>query len=310
MLSQDVYYFSTIKKYIILFGSIFNNIVINRTVANNQLSQMINVPIVYAGKEKMLTRAISDPSIQRQDAIILPRMSFEIKNLTYDSSRKQQSMNRYAYNLSNTSVQFNYTPVPYNLHMALYLYVKNEEDGTKILEQILPFFTPDFTVKANMMDEMPSFDVPIILDGVVREDNNSEDFKQRRILIWTLAFTIKGMFYGPVRTSPVINFSNVSIFTGSGPTQNNMLYFFGLEDQESGFPSDPDNPFYEFEEINSDIEGSEGELYQELEQNSSNTSNTYILKEISGNITITTTSQIISNGDSDSILTNASFSNT
>lgn len=265
MLSQDVYYFSTIKKYIILFGSIFNNIVINRTVANNQLSQMINVPIVYAGKEKMLTRAISDPSIQRQDAIILPRMSFEIKNLTYDSSRKQQSMNRYAYNLSNTSVQFNYTPVPYNLHMALYLYVKNEEDGTKILEQILPFFTPDFTVKANMMDEMPSFDVPIILDGVMRDDNNSEDFKQRRILIWTLAYTIKGMFYGPVRTSPVINFSNVSISTGSGPTQNNMLYYFGLDDQESGFPLSPDNPFYEFEETNTEIEGELGEEYEEVE---------------------------------------------
>ena len=264
MLNNAVFYYQTIKKYVILFGSTFNNIIINRSTSSNSLSQMINVPIIYAGKEKMLSRTISDPDITRPDSTILPRMSFEIKDITYDSSRKLQTLNKYGFNLSNTNVSFNYTPVPWNIHFALYVYVKNEEDGTKIIEQILPFFTPDFTVKANMMDNMPSVDIPIILDGVIREDNNQESFDQRRVLIWTLAFTIKGNFYGPVRQSPVINFANVSISTGSGPTQNNMLYFFGLEDQEQGFIPSVDNPFFEFEELNSEIEGTMGENYQEL----------------------------------------------
>lgn len=232
MLSNDYFYYGITRKYIIIFGSLFNNLIINRDDNSGNVTQIINVPISYASKEKMLTRVVSDPSIQRQDAIILPRMSFEVMNVAYAADRKLNTMSNYGSGLSNTSVTSTYTPVPYDVFVNLYIYVKNNEDGTKIVEQILPFFTPDFTIKADMIPGLPSLDVPIILNSVRLEDTNTADtvIKDTRVLVWNLSFTIKGNFYGPQRISPVINFANVSISTGSGPARIDQLWDFGLED--------------------------------------------------------------------------------
>ena len=146
----------------------------------------------------MLTRVTTDPNIDRQTAIILPVISFEMMGLRYDGSRKLPTINRFAVQdpVNKNNLTYEYNPVPYNIDMKLYVYVKNNEDGTKIIEQILPFFTPDWTLKVIMIPEMNlEMNVPIVLNNVSFEDNYDGDFKDRRAIIWTLDFTIKGYFY-------------------------------------------------------------------------------------------------------------------
>lgn len=220
VLGHQAWYFSFMRKYITLFGRIFSDIQIERTISN-QRSQIITVPITYAAKEKMLTRVASDPNIDRQTAVILPVISFEMMGLRYDGSRKLPTINRFAVQdpSNNNTLMYEYNPVPYNVDMKLYVYVKNNEDGTKIIEQILPFFTPDWTMKVIMIPEMNlEMNIPIVLNNVSFEDNYDGDFKDRRAIIWTLDFTIKGYFYGPVRKGGVIKFANTSFFIASTNT--------------------------------------------------------------------------------------------
>ena len=211
----------------------FNDLVINRTDTNGNLTQIVNVPLQYSKKEKMLTRVLSDPSINREDAIILPAISFEIEDIKYDINRKFNTMGKNSFNLSNTTVSY-YNSVPYDVRFNLYVYVKNNADGTKIIEQIVPFFTPDFTIRAVLFAGMPSLDVPIILDGVALNDEDNEKLSDREIIVWHLGFTLKGNFYGPQKTSPVINFANVALSTWGGSTPSEDSFkMFGMDDLPS-----------------------------------------------------------------------------
>lgn len=212
VLGNPTWYHQLIRKYIVVFGRIFSDIEIQRTINGNR-TQIMVVPLTYAAKEKMLTRVATDPNIDRQTAIILPVMSFEIDGIRYDGSRKLPTVTRIATpNADKNVLNYGYSPVPYNIDMKLYVYVKNNEDGTKIIEQILPFFTPDWTISMNLVPELGvTQDVPIVLNNVTFEDSYDGDFRERRAIIWTLDFTIKGYFYGPVRKSGVIKFVNTNI---------------------------------------------------------------------------------------------------
>ena len=175
----------------------------------------MKVPLQYAAKEKMLTRIESDPNIQRETAISLPRMSFELTGLEYDSSRKLTTTGRIAVkDADNPSrLKYQYNPVPYNFKFNLSIYVKNAEDGTKIIEQILPFFTPDWTTSVNLIPEMDvKVDIPIVLDRVSVEDIYEGSFDKRKTLMWNLDFTLKGYVYGPIKKSAVIKFANTSFY--------------------------------------------------------------------------------------------------
>jgi len=212
VLGNPVWYHQLIRKYIVVFGRIFSDIQIERTIAGDR-TQILTVPLTYAAKEKMLTRIETDPNIDRQTAIILPVMSFEINGIKYDGGRKLPTVNRISTAIANDNkLNFTYNPVPYNIDMRLHVYVKNNEDGTKIIEQILPFFTPDWTIAMNLIPEMDiTQDIPVVMNNVSFEDTYDGDFKERRAIIWTLDFTIKGYFYGPVRTSGIIKFVNTNI---------------------------------------------------------------------------------------------------
>lgn len=212
VLGNPAWYHQLIRKYIVVFGRIFSDIEIERTIAGSR-TQIMTVPLTYAAKEKMLTRVATDPNIDRQTAIILPVMSFEMNGIKYDGSRKLPTVNRIAAkNVNDNKLSYAYNPVPYNIDMRLYVYVKNNEDGTKIIEQILPFFTPDWTITMNLVPELGiTQDVPIVLNNVTFEDSYDGDFRERRAIIWTLDFTIKAYFYGPVRSSSVIKFVNTNI---------------------------------------------------------------------------------------------------
>lgn len=212
VLGNPVWYHQLIRKYIVVFGRMFSDIQIERTIAGDR-KQILTVPLTYAAKEKMLTRVTTDPNIDRQTAIILPVMSFEMDGIKYDGSRKLATVTRISYrNADDNKLSYAYNPVPYNIDMKLYVYVKNNEDGTKIIEQILPFFTPDWTISMNLVPEMGiTQDIPIVMNNVTFEDNYDGQFKDRRAIIWTLDFTIKAYFYGPVRSSSVIKFVNTNI---------------------------------------------------------------------------------------------------
>lgn len=208
------FYFSTIRKYVILFGTLFNDIHVTRTNATGSTVSLLKVPLSYAPKEKMMVRFDNDPGIDREAATILPRMSFEMQSLTYDASRKLNTLGKAVVkDTSANKLKYQYNPVPYNFDFTLYVYVKNAEDGTKIIEQILPFFTPEWTSTVSLIPELGiNMDIPIILNSVTSEDTYDGDFKTRRALIWTLNFTLKGYLYGPIRKNAVIKFANTTFY--------------------------------------------------------------------------------------------------
>ena len=216
MFSTTPFYHNLIRKYIITFGTLFNNIYISRTDKNNNMTAYMRVPITYGPKDKALTRVVQDPNIDRQTATYpLPMMSFEITGFDYDGSRKLPTLMRTARNDPNddNKRRYQWNPVPYNISFQLSILVKNAEDGTKIVEQILPYFTPDWTVTALLIPEMNiKHDIPIILNRVNLDDVYEGEFTSRRSMVWTLDFTLKGYLYGPVKTSKVIKYSNTLFY--------------------------------------------------------------------------------------------------
>lgn len=209
-------YFShgLIRKYIIAFGSLFNDLQVQRVDSNGNHYQTLGVPLAYGPKQKFLVRFDTDPNLDRKVAISLPRMGFELTNISYDPLRKMNKIqkNSYVSRTDNTVSKTQYTPVPYNLDIVLSIFVKNADDGTQILEQILPYFTPEWGLTMNLIPEMGiSKDVPVILNGVSFEDVYDGDYSTRRALIWNLDFTMKGELYGPVSTTGVITRTQIDI---------------------------------------------------------------------------------------------------
>ena len=212
------FYHGTLKKYVTLFGTLFNDIYINRVDSVHNVTNTIKIPLMYAPMEKVLARLNSDPNLERPVAMILPRMAFEITTMIYSPTRKLPSINRSAKIATDpTQLKYQYNPVPYDISFSLYIMVKNQEDGTQILEQILPFFTPEYTATISILPEMGyKIDVPTILLNVTPQDTYEGNFEQRRVSTWTLDFIMKGYFYGPVRESKIITLANTNFFDTSG----------------------------------------------------------------------------------------------
>jgi len=168
------------------------------------------VPLAYAPKEKFLVRLEQQANLQddREVSITLPRLGFEITGLSYDATRKLTKMQktvRVKSNEEGKKLNFNYTPVPYNISFSLYSFTATAENGLQIVEQILPFFQPDYTVSIRVIPEMNLIrDVPIILNGVNYEDTYNGEFTQRRAVIYTLNFTAKTYIYGPMSNQGII----------------------------------------------------------------------------------------------------------
>lgn len=230
MFNKKPFYFSLIRKYIISFGTLFNDIYITRTDKNGAVTVLERVPITYGPKDKMLARVVQDPNIDRPTATYpLPMMSFEMTGFEYDASRKLLTTNRNAYNDPDdrSRRRYQYNPVPYNIGFELNILCKNAEDGTKIVEQILPFFTPDWTVTALLIPEMNiKHDIPIVLNNVKLDDVYDGDFTNRRSMVWTLDFTLKGYLYGPVKTTKTIKYANTQLFI----PDSDILSSIGLAD--------------------------------------------------------------------------------
>ena len=206
MLGQQFYH-ETMRKVVVSFGTLFNNIHIVRKNNSGTVIQTMKVPLAYGPREKFLVRLRQDADASSKVAITLPRIGFEIANLAYDPSRKLNRVQRFSKVKGTTTKQLDtqYMPVPYNLDFTLYTMARNSDDALQIVEQILPYFQPDYTLTINDMADMGiKRDVPIILNSVGYEDNYQGDFEQRRAIIYTMAFTAKFFLYGPVTSSKVI----------------------------------------------------------------------------------------------------------
>lgn len=208
MLGHQPFYHRTIRKYVTLFGALFNDIFIVRETSTEAKRERCKVPIVYAPKEKFITRLQSDPTLTKSVATTLPRMSFELLSITYDQSRKQQSTIRHRTRnlLLPSAPQAQYIGTPYNFDFSLGLYVRNIEDGLQVVEQILPFFLPDYTITAQVSQELDIVkDIPIILTSVAENVTYEGSMEEgTRIVTWDFQFTMKGFIFGPVSNSAII----------------------------------------------------------------------------------------------------------
>jgi len=217
----NTFYHGAIRKYIVAFGTLFNDIHINRVNSSNETIQTMKVPLSYGPKEKFLARSEGDPDLTRPFAMVLPRMAFELVNISYDPERKLNTLNRNVkQNSSNTSqLLYQYQPVPYNLGITLDIMAKTNDDATRIVEQILPYFTPQWTMTLNMIPDLGlKVDVPVILNTTSLQDTYEGDFINRRAIVYSLGFTLKAQLFGPIRKSGVIKRTYTNLYVPPGDT--------------------------------------------------------------------------------------------
>ena len=203
----STFYHQTIRKYVAAFGTLFNDINIERKNSSGAVVERVKVPLAYGPRQKWIL-ALSDTTDQRRVlATRLPRIGFSLTGVSYDSVRKLNTVIRnVAANTASTgSVLSQYNPVPYNFDFELFILVNNAEDGTQILEQILPYFTPEFTVTINTIPDMGiKADVPIVLNSASQSDEYEGELATRRTIIWTLSFLLKGFVYPDVKSGTLI----------------------------------------------------------------------------------------------------------
>lgn len=202
-----------IRKFVIGFGNLFDNITLVRYNPDSSEAERFLVPIAYAAKEHYVMRLEEDFNADKKIQMALPRLSFEMTGLNYDVSRKQNTNIKSFAQAANGGVLAQYNPVPYNFDFSLYLYVRNIEDGTQVIEHILPYFTPDYTIKLNLIPEMGIVrEVPIILENISQDITYEGDrSSDPRMIIWTLNFTVKGFIFGSTTQVNTISHSITNV---------------------------------------------------------------------------------------------------
>ena len=217
------FYHKKIRNTVIAFGTIFNNVNIKRLDSSGNPIQNIKVPLSYSPKEKFLARLDAQQDLTGDDssvAITLPRMSFEVTGYSYDGGRKlnkNQKITKVTTNADTTKMNSQYMPVPYDVSFSLSVYVANSDDGLQIIEQILPYFQPDYTVtmiEDRTMDTKR--DIPFILNNVDYEDSYTGSLTTSRRIIYTLTFTAKIYLFGPISTSAVIKTVSADLYSDTG----------------------------------------------------------------------------------------------
>jgi hypothetical protein len=228
MLNNNVFYHGIIRKSIVAFGRLFSDIYIDRKQGDSVTGttiQRLQIPLAYAPKEKWLVRIEQDPTLENHTYISLPRMSFEILGYNYDPARKVNRMQQIKCGDGTGSVSTMYTPVPYNIDMSLYILTKTQEDGLQIVEQILPTFTPEYTMTINAVPDMNvKLDVPIILNSVAVNDEYDGDFQTRRFVTHTLNFQMKVNLFGPISDRNVIDTVNANVGNNEDFSSPNRIY--------------------------------------------------------------------------------------
>ena len=200
------FYNQIVRKNIIAFGTLFNNIEMKSTDPDTgEVLEAQKVPLAYGPKQKFLVR-LTDQSTSKV-SITLPRLYFEMTGIDYDSTRKTSPIQKYKTVIDGNGdeVRVQYVPVPYNINFELGVIAKSQDDALQIVEQILPYFQPSFSITLNMIPDMnEKRDVAIVLNNVSYEDEWDDSFYERRYIVYTLNFTMKSYLYGPYNQADVI----------------------------------------------------------------------------------------------------------
>jgi len=235
------FYHKTIRKMVVLFGTMFNDINVRRFDAQGVEIKRFKVPISYAPKEKTLARVEAGGIRGTQQAISLPVMSFEMTGLGYDAERKVSNNQKIVAPINGSTKQSMYAPTPYIFNFSLYIYTQNAEDATQILEQILPYFRPHFNVTIQELEDVPDLkrDIPIKLESIQTEDTYEGSFEERRALIYSLDFSLEGNIYGKVSEGGIITSAFVDINnTPDFDIDGNLVYVDAVVTPTGAQPSD------------------------------------------------------------------------
>jgi hypothetical protein len=216
----EYFYNEILRKTVIAFGTLFNEISIKHSNNSGQVVSVIKVPLAYGPTQKFLARLEQSPDLSKSTAITLPRMSFEFTGLTYDPSRKVSTTQVFTVKDSTdgTETKKAYMPVPYNMQFELSIMSKLNDDALQIIEQILPYFQPAYNLTVELVDSInEKRDIPIILENITMQDDYEGNFTTRRVLLYTLRFTAKTYLFGPVSsaTKDVVKKATISYLTGS-----------------------------------------------------------------------------------------------
>ena len=194
----EYFYNEIFRKTIISFGTLFNDITIK------QENSTVKVPLAYGPTQKFLARLEESPDLNKRTSLTLPRMSFEFTGLTYDSSRKVTTTQQFTVKDKTTGKNTNkaYMPVPYSMQFELSVMCKLNDDALQIVEQILPYFQPQYNLTVNLLSSMnEKRDIPVILENVTMDDQYEGNFTSRRVLLYTLRFSAKTYLFGPVTSA-------------------------------------------------------------------------------------------------------------
>lgn len=228
------FYHQTIRKFVVSFGNIFNNLYVIRYLPNGEEKEREKVPMAYGPKEKYLYRNEQNKDLSEKFAIKLPRISYELTKITYASSRKTPSTNRIQNQRVGDKKTWSYNPVPFDFTFKVYVMGKTSDEALQIVEQIVPFFTPDHTLTVDIHPSIDmELDVPVKMDSVSINDNWDGTFQERRNIIWEMQFTLSGFLFPPARTSEIILQSEWTIagYDDNGNPDKTNVYDSGIETQ-------------------------------------------------------------------------------
>ena len=216
----EYFYNEILRRTIISFGTLFNNVSIKKTDSSDSVVSVVKVPLSYGPTEKFLARINQSPDLNKPTQITLPRMSFEFTGLTYDPTRKVTTTQQFIVKDPDdgTETKKSYMPVPYNMQFELSIMTKLNDDALQIVEQILPYFQPAYNLSIELVESIKEKrDVPIVLENITMQDDYEGDFTSRRVLLYTLRFTAKTYLFGPASSASkdIIKKARVSLLTGT-----------------------------------------------------------------------------------------------
>jgi hypothetical protein len=200
----EYFYNEILRRTIISFGTLFNDLEIKHTDSSDNTTSIIKVPLAYGPIQKFLARLEQSPDLNKSTAMSLPRMSFEFTGLTYDQTRKVTTTQQFTVKDpdNDTGVKKAYMPVPYNMQFELSIMTKLNDDALQIVEQILPYFQPAYNLTVNLVGSITEKrDIPVVLENITMQDDYEGDYKTRRVLLYTLRFTAKTYLFGPVSSA-------------------------------------------------------------------------------------------------------------
>lgn len=203
------FYHRLTRKYVSVFGSLFNKLTINRYGNDGEVISSMPVPISFGPWQKSLLKNQADPNLDRKYSILLPRLFFDLENIQYDPERRISQSNKIMVK-NEEGNSFVYTPTPYTIYFKLSLIVQNMEDGTQVIEQILPFFQPSYTPSVYLIEGLEEpIDISIDLENVSQTDVYEGDFNTNRRIVWEMSFVMRAYYFGPERRGNIIKFVDV-----------------------------------------------------------------------------------------------------